>query len=602
MSLRSGESSRALLDRERGSGQWGRGVRLRARFGSLPPWWSAVALGALLALGAALIIYETRGTIFWADEWEWILNRRGGGLVSLLAPHNQHFSLIPLLVYKLLFATAGLRHYWPYRAVLVVTELVCVSLIFVYARRRVGGFYALLAASLILFFGPGWQDILWPFQSAWILTVATGVGALLALDRGDRTGDAAACVLLGVALASASPGLAIAAGLTVEVLQRRRWKDLWIVAVPIGLYALWWVSYQQTAFNRHSLVLLPRFVFNSAAGTLSALTGLAQANPYNDSAGDFLSWGAPLLVLGLVAMVWRLRVLQRIPPRVVTLGTILLAFWLLTGLGRAYVSIGTLVLTLTGHESRYLYIGAVFVVLLVVELAAGRASGAPVVAAVAGLLTAAAILSNLGPLQDGAGLLRNQTQYTRAELETMNLTRNFVPADYVSNGFVFGIVRAGAWFAAARALGSPELSANGLAQQPGFARQAADSQLLKIQGPVLQNAGPSALTGPAPPVVDAVTSGSREVVSGCVRFRPDPFTPAGATGSLAVAVPPSGLLVRDVRGTATVGLRRFFSQFSELATIASGGAIQLRLKADLGVQPWHAQIATMGSFTVCSLG
>jgi hypothetical protein len=591
-----------LLGAERGSGEWRPGGRLRARIGSLPPRWSAVALAVLLAGGAALLIYETRGTIFWADEWEWILNRRGGGLDSLLAPHNQHLSLIPVLIYKLLFATAGLRHYWPYRGLLVASELICVSLIFVYARRRVGGFYALLAVSLILFFGPAWQDILWPFQSAWILTVAAGVGALLALDRGDRAGDVVACVLLSVALASASPGLAIAAGLTVEVLLRRRWKDLWIVALPIFLYALWWLSYQQSVFNRHSLVLLPRFMFNSAAGTLSALTGLAQVTPYNDSGGDFLSWGAPLLLLGLVALVWRLRVLQRIPPRVVTLGTVLLAFWLLTGVGRAYVSLGPVTLTLSGHESRYLYIGAVFVVLLVVELARARASDAPAVAAAIGILTAAAILSNLGPLQDGAGLIRNQTEYTKAELETMNLTRNIVPADYVSNGFIFGIVRAGGWFGAEQALGSPDLSAPGLAQQPGFARQAADSQLLKIQGPVLQSAAPSTLTGPNPPGVDAVASGSQQTVHGCVRFRPDPFTPSGIAASLAVTVPPGGLLVRDVTGTASVGLRRFFPQFSELATIAPGGAIQVKLKADLAPQPWHAQITGTGSVTVCSLG
>jgi hypothetical protein len=556
----------------------------------------------VLAAGAALIIYETRGTIFWADEWEWILSRRGGGLDSLLQPHNQHFVLIPVLLYKLLFAVVGLRHYWPYRGLLVATELICVSLIFVYARRRVGGFYALLAASLIMFFGPAWQDILWPFQSAWILTVAAGVGALLALDRGGRTADVGACVLLGVALASGSPGLAIAAGLAVEVALRRRWKDLWIVAVPILLYALWWLNYQQTSFNRHSLVLLPRFVFNSAAGTVSALSGLAQVTPYNDSGGDFLSWGAPLLLLALVAMVWRLRLLRRIPPRVVTLGTILLAFWLLTGVGRAYVALGPLVLTLSGHESRYLYIGAVFVVLLVVELARHRASDAPAVAAVLAVMSAAATLSNLGPLQDGAGLIRNQTEYTKAELETMNLSRTIAASSYVSNGFIFGIVNAGGWFAAERALGSPALSTTGLAQQPGFARQAADSQLLKIQDPRLETAAPSAPTGTNPPVIDAITAGSQHTVAGCVRFRPDPFTPTGAVASLAVTVPRGGLLVRDVAGSAIVGLRRYFSEFSTLGTIAGGGAAELQLKADLAPQPWHTQVTGTGSFTVCSLG
>ena len=293
--------------------------------------------------------------------------RRGGGIDTFLQPHNEHLSLVPVILYKLLFAIAGLRHYWPYRGMLIATEMVAAILIFAYARRRVGGYGALLATSLIVFFGPGWQDLLWPFQTAWFLTVVGGVGALMALDRRDRAGDLAACALTAVAVASASAGVAIAVGLLVDVLLSRRRRDLWIVLIPLALYGLWWVTYQQTNFNPHSLVLLPRFVFDSAAGTLSSLAGLATINASADS-GDYLSWGAPLLTVGIVVLVWRLRAMGRISARVASLSAILLAFWILTGAGRAYLTFGSLTLTATGDESRYLYIGAVFVVLLTVEL------------------------------------------------------------------------------------------------------------------------------------------------------------------------------------------------------------------------------------------
>jgi hypothetical protein len=564
-------------------------------------------LAALLLGGAGLLVYETRGTFFWADEWQWILTRRGGGLDTFLQPHNQHFSLVPVILYKVLFATVGLRHYWPYRGMLIVVELICTALIFIYARRRVGGYYALLAAALILFFGPGWQDILWPFQTAWILTVLGGVGALLALDRRDRFGDIAACLFLGLALASASPGLAVAVGMIVEVARQRPRRDLWIVAIPVGLYALWWVIYQQTDFNAHALLLLPRFVFDSAAGTLSALAGLAQINVYSDS-GDYLSWGAPLLGLGLLAMIWRLRILGRVPPRVLTLSLVLLAFWVLTGVGRAYVTAGSLTLTATGDESRYLYIGAVFAVLLVIELARGHssarpalpASARPVLAGVIGVFVVAAIIANLGPLQAGAGLLQQQAQYTEAELGTMNLSRNIIAPNYVSEGFTFGIVTARAWFAAQAALGSPPVSPQVLAKQPEFARQAADSQLIDIQKLALHTGATPSAAGSSPPLVDAAAAGAASTSDGCLHFRPSSYTPAGAVNFLQVRVPAAGLSVRSGNAPATVSVRRFGSPFELLGTVAGDTTATLTIKPDLAPEPWHAQIVATSSFTVCS--
>ena len=70
-------------------------------------------------------------------------------------------------------------HYWPYRAVVVALHLVCVALIYVYAERRVGGWLAFAAALLILFLGPAWQVIVWPFEMAWVASLAAGLGALL---------------------------------------------------------------------------------------------------------------------------------------------------------------------------------------------------------------------------------------------------------------------------------------------------------------------------------------------------------------------------------------------------------------------------------------
>jgi hypothetical protein len=576
------------LGRKDRSGSWSERWATLTR--SPPASWTSVALAALLLAGAVLLAYETRGTTFWADEWQWILTRRGGGLASFLDPHNQHLSLIPIAIYKLLFATVGLRHYWPYRAVLIAGDLGCALLVFAYARSRVGGYFALLAAALILFFGPGWQDILWPFQIPWLIAVAAGIGALLLLDRRDRAGDIGACVLLGVALASAGPGLAIAVGLVVEVLLRRRWRQLWIVAVPIALYALWWVGYQHTSFSRHALLLVPRFVFDAAAGALSSLAGLAGIDVFHDT-GAFLNWGPPLLAIAVSVLVWRLYRMERIPPRVVTLLAIPLAFWILTAVGRAYVSIGTLVLTSTGDESRYLYVGAVFLALLAAELARGHSAPFPVHVG-AGVLVAAAVVSNITPLRDGSRLLRTQAQLTAVELGTLDISRPIVKPTYVSNGFIFGIVKAGDWFPAEKDLGgTPAATAAQIATFPDYAREAADSQLVKIQQLGLQGVGrTSAPATGAPPTVDAVESGAVSVSGACASYRPTVYTPAIAANALQVEVPANGLVLSTGDVSASVG------------TIAPRARATLRVTPDLAPQPWHLRISADGPLVACRLG
>src|SRR5205085_627228 len=73
-----------------------------------------------------------------------------------------------------------------------------------------------------------------------------------------------------------------------------------------------------------------------------------------------------------------------------------------------------------------------------------------------GVLVAAATVSNVGTLRDGAALLRSQAQFTETELGTLDMTRPVVAPRYASNGFIFfAHVTAEGYFAAERALGTP---------------------------------------------------------------------------------------------------------------------------------------------------
>ena len=98
---------------------------------------STLVLAGLAVVAAVLIMHEGRGLNFFFDEWDFVLRQRSG-VHSLFEPHVGHLSLVPIVIYRILLHTVGLAPYWPYRLVALVLHLVCVWLLFVLARRRVG--------------------------------------------------------------------------------------------------------------------------------------------------------------------------------------------------------------------------------------------------------------------------------------------------------------------------------------------------------------------------------------------------------------------------------------------------------------------------------
>lgn len=370
------------------------GARLRRDRGA----WLVLAV---LCLGAAIFFaYQTRGTTFWFDEWEWIGQRRGNDVGTFLDPHNQHLSLVPIALYRLLFATVGLDDYRPYRALVIAAHIGVVVLVFAYARTRIGAWLALAPAALLLFFGPGWQEVLWPFQVAWLIAIGAGVLALMALDRRTRGGDVLASGLLLLAISSAGIGVPFLLAAIVDVLRgprgRRGW---WIVGVPLVLYALWWLGYE-SGDTKRVLFTVPSYVATAAAGTVGSLAGLAgvsAASARRGVAAAPLAWGAPLLVIVVLAMIWRLRRLGRIETRLIALLVGLVGFWTLTAVQRGAVP--------QPAASRYLYPAAVLLLLAFVELARGWRPSRTA-AAILGLAVFLACLSNVQSFRNGGSFLR----------------------------------------------------------------------------------------------------------------------------------------------------------------------------------------------------
>ena len=497
-----------------------------------------------------------------------------------------------MAIYRLLFATVGIDQSGPYRLVGIAGHLLVVAVLYVYAAKRAGAGLALVAAALILFLGPGWQNIVWPLQIGWLVSIAAGLGALLMLDRRDRLGDVAAAGLVLVCIAASGPGVAIAIGLAVEPLRTRGLRGAWIVAVPLGLFAIWWLAYQDAGTVRRAVTLVPEFAADSAAATLSALLGLA--GPGIGAEGGTLAWGRPLAVVTAALILWRLWSVRPVPTRVLTLLAILAAFWALTGLQRAGIG--------PAESSRYVYVSAVFVVALAVELARGIAIS-PRAWIVIAAATALVIVANIGDMRTGARFLRDQALLTRTGLTALEIGRPVADPDHEAAGiagYPLVVVRAGQYYALARDLGTPAATLGELTAAPESARAAADEELRRIHGVTLQPAQPPAEPGP-PPTVDAAAGGTTSTEDGCVAFAPAPAGPAEPASAVEFTVPENGLLLSAEDGT-TVAVRRFADGFPDapLARIAPGGTGLLAIRADRAPNPWHVRVAPAGPVTACA--
>ena len=544
---------------------------------SLPAGAGWIALGALALVAFAGLLYLGRSTTFYFDEWDWVQGRREWDAAALLEPHNEHLSLVPVLVFKLLFSTVGTDSYVPYRVAGLLLHCGVTALLFAYARKRVGELVALGAAAVVLFLGTGWPDMLWPFQIGFLSSLAAGIGALLALDREDRRGNVLAAVLLGVALASSSLGLPLLVAFALEVLgrpdRRSRW---WIVAAPAAVYALWYVAYGgEGTVTSDNVFGAPGYVADAAAGAAGALFSLD------------MNWGRTLAVAGIVALLASLHRRGTASWRRLALIAAPLAFWGLTAIARGQFG--------EPAAPRYLYPGVVFLLLIAVEAAAGirLSRGALVVAA---LLVGFAVLGNAGKMREGAGFLRDESTALNGALAALPLVAERVTPDFQPDPGTAPQIRAGAYLDATRDLGSNAPSPKALPGLYERARARADESLRRALTPRLV---PAVTVGDTAPDVEGSKAASVARRGGC-----QALTTTGGTATADVVVPRGGLVLRSRTAPVRITLRRFSDGFGgqPITAAAGGAALWLQLPSDASPVPWRAQLTFAGSLRACSVG
>ncbi len=535
-------------------------------------------LTALMLIAAALLLYMGRGLTFFYDDWDFVTHDYGGGIHSLLAAHVGNISVFPVAVYKVLFHLVGLNHYAVFRVVVIGLHLLCGALVFVLASRRIPCVPALLAAALILFLGAAWEDLLWAFQIGYMLSVAGGLAAWVLLERKGRWSEIAAMLCVLVAAGSSSLGIAVMVGVAVELAWARRRRSVWIVLIPAFLYMLWYLGYGESQLTENGLINAPGFAEDLAAAAFGGLVGRA------------LEWGRPLALLGAVLVVRRLTRPIPVSARLAGLLATAITLWAVTAVARSTIS--------QPETSRYIYLGAVVIVLIGVELLR-EVTITSNASAVATVLMVFCAVTGLTVLHAGAMGLRSDSTAVTAELGALELAAAYVPPGFQPDPQRAPQIEAGPYLHTVRAIGSsPADTPAEIIASSTAVRTEVDETLVKLESVALAPAEQRVRLSPIAPLL-ANVGGSQPV-----HDKQCWSTTAVGPGAYTEFLPaPGGLLIRATTQPVEVVVRRFSPPLGgmELGAVAARADDIVKFPVDDSGRPWFVRLSSEAAVEVCGV-
>ncbi len=557
-------------------------------------------LALAFALAAILILAWGKGQTFINDEWNYLVVFRGWNLEVLLHPQNGHLVAFPLLLYKSMFSTVGASSHLPYQAATVVLHLLVATLFFLLVRRRAALPVAVALTILVAFFGAGWDTVMGAYEVPNLLGMASGLGMLLALGRGTRGGDLLACGLLVVCLGSFSVGIAFALGALLAILLggRTEWRRAWIVLLPGLLYVAWFLWARKFGQTEATLASVSS-IFNGIADQLAAIcasvTGLFRV-PGTIGLPTALElrsdWGYPLALVFVALIALHIR---RAPRSI--------HFWMLIGTLVFYLALVAVGLdpARTPEASRYVYMGSILTLLVIVELARDvRWSTA--IGLVAVVVFGLSLMSNASTLRAGGRLFQAEGETNRAALAALELDRQYVndglsteSVEETTHSHADMLFPIWAYFQLADEQGSPAFSLDELLATGSQAREAADEELVNaLELAVEPVARPKLDRDGSPPEPVSESDGRARALGSCLALIPD----LGRTAAFRLELPPGGFSYLAAPGTpVTVKLGRFGDPVTELSAVT--GSAEVAIPADDVPVPWQAEVRTDARVLAC---
>ena len=242
-------------------------------------------LAGVLAAVVVTCVAAMRGTIVAFDDWNFVLDRRGSGpsfipgaMDQWLQPHNGH----PVMVLVGIYRTAGALVSYNYPAMIGLAALVHAALaaaVYVYSRRRIGPWAALVPALLISVLGRGASVVLSPIVMAFSLALLAGVLAMNVID-GQRDRRPVIVAFLGLfALCSSGLGVARVVTIAADRLPRSRsWQSFaaWstATAAPLAAFAFWYVNVRDETRRSTEFAGSITFALRLLANGVAALFGV----------------------------------------------------------------------------------------------------------------------------------------------------------------------------------------------------------------------------------------------------------------------------------------------------------------------------------------
>jgi hypothetical protein len=368
-----------------------------------------LAFGATALVAFVYVLRLARHATFLDDDWVFVGSRELWSFDSWMQPHNEHWSWVPVVLFRAVFAVVGLHSYLPYLALLLALHVIMAAGLYRLLSVVAGRMEGLAAAAVLLLLGTAHENIFWAFQIGFVGSAAAGLWAMECLrPPGTLRRDAIGAILLALAVASSGIGIpflvAAAVLVCVQPLSRSR-----IAAVigPALLYAAWFVAYGREATGTvdwGQLTALPLFVLEGASRAISSATGLPA------DAGRFIF----LIVAGATAMqVLRGRVTAPLAVASVA-GTAVL--YGIIGLSRG----GPLGVEAV-YAPRYVTFGALFALIAAGALLGPSGGRGAVIGRVAllGPILVVALVSNVDVLNEAAERYTHEANQTRATISAL---------------------------------------------------------------------------------------------------------------------------------------------------------------------------------------